>query len=65
MFQMMDKYGHVNIGINIECSFEMEMFGFDSMAVIYCMTIKATAPVVSQHVTVILFIISTYTELHN
>jgi hypothetical protein len=29
------------------------------------MTIKATAPVVSQHVTVILFIISTYTELHN
>jgi hypothetical protein len=43
MFQIMDKDDHVNIGINTECSFEMEMFGCDRMAVIYCMTIKATA----------------------
>jgi hypothetical protein len=41
MFQIIDKHGHVNIGINTECSFEMKMFGCDSMAVIYCMTIKA------------------------
>jgi hypothetical protein len=40
-FQIMDKHGHVHIGINAECSFEMKMFGCDSMAVIYCMAIKA------------------------
>jgi len=61
----MDTHGHVNIGVNTECSFEMKMFGCDSMAVIYCMTIEVQAPVVVQHMMVIRFIISTYTELHN
>jgi hypothetical protein len=42
VFQIMDKDGHVTMGIDIECSYEMETFGFDSMAVIYCMTVKAT-----------------------
>lgn len=41
MLQIMAKHGHVNIGVNTECSFEMKMFGCDSMAVIYCMTIQA------------------------